>query len=820
MRDSWSCAGRVTDCRPRTLERPRLIVPKLHRSPSFSRSAALWIFVILFGGCAARETHRLQRAYGGKAVREREVSTLALDAVDYWTEVQPIFAARCVVCHACYDAPCQLKLGSLEGIDRGGSKDKVYDATRLRQADPTRLFEDAQTTAGWRDKDFHPVLNERSQTPEANREAGLVLQLLDLKRAHPLTPGGLLPADIDLKLRRDEKCPTAEQLPRHIMKHPDWGMPYGMPGLSEAEHDVVRRWLEQGALHLAPPALPDAATAQVARWEALLNGDALRARLASRYIYEHLFLAHVYFEDPSGDQAPQFFELVRSRSAPGLPIERIATRRPYDDPGVDRPYYRIQPVQETVVSKLHLPYRLDAARMKRWRALLFDADFEVIALPSYDVDVASNPFVSFRAIPVPSRYRFMLDEAEFTLMGFIKGAVCRGPIALNVIDDQFWVFFVDPDVNALVYDAEFLHRNAASLAMPARAGSTAPPMMTWLRDAVRQKRYMTAKRGAIRVKAQNSSGLTLDALWDGDGHNPNAVLTVFRHFDSASVVRGMIGDAPKTAWVIDYPVLERIHYLLVAGFDVFGNVGHQLATRSYMDFLRMESEFSFLALLPETARREERDHWYRDTNLRIFNEVVGQVSDLAIDSGIRYRTSTPKRELYAMLATRYASLDEGRFAIDASGIPNEIAGPLQHLAQVRGLPVSRLPEVAFVLVPDAPPQASVFTLIHNDAHLNISSPLNEKNRRAPSEDTLTVARGLIGTYPNALFVVPRAQLGAFVAQLETLRSEADYAAVQTRFGVRRTDPAFWATSDTLHAWYRASSPVDNGVLDLSRIENR
>ena len=114
------------------------------------------------------------------------------------------------------------------------------------------------------------------------------------------------------------------------------------------------------------------------------------------------------------------------------------------------------------------PDSLDAARMKRWRALLFDADFEVDALPSYDVDVASNPFVSFRAIPAPSRYRFMLDEAEFTIMGFIKGAVCRGPIALNVIDDQFWVFFVDPEVNALVYDASFPVRKAAGACLGSR----------------------------------------------------------------------------------------------------------------------------------------------------------------------------------------------------------------------------------------------------------------------------------------------------------------------------------------------------------------
>jgi hypothetical protein len=68
----------------------------------------------------------------------------------------------------------------------------------------------------------------------------------------------------------------------------------------------------------------------------------------------------------------------------------------------------------------------------------------------------------------------------------------------------------------------------------------------------------------------------------------------------------MVGTNPKTTWVLGYPLFERIHYLLVAGFDVYGNVGHQLATRAYMDFLRMESEFAFLALLPAQARKTER----------------------------------------------------------------------------------------------------------------------------------------------------------------------------------------------------------------------
>ena len=40
----------------------------------------------------------------------------------------------------------------------------------------------------------------------------------------------------------------------------------------------------------------------------------------------------------------------------------------------------------------------------------------------------------------------MLEEAQYTITGFIKGPVCRGQVALNVINDLFWVVFVDPEL--------------------------------------------------------------------------------------------------------------------------------------------------------------------------------------------------------------------------------------------------------------------------------------------------------------------------------------------------------------------------------------
>src|SRR2546426_11790202 len=93
-------------------------------------------------------------------------------SVEYWRDVKPILERRCVVCHGCYDAPCQLNLTAFEGVTRGAHKKKVYDTTRLISAEPTRLFDDARSVAEWRKKGFYPLLSEGSQPSGGPPPAG------------------------------------------------------------------------------------------------------------------------------------------------------------------------------------------------------------------------------------------------------------------------------------------------------------------------------------------------------------------------------------------------------------------------------------------------------------------------------------------------------------------------------------------------------------------------------------------------------------------------------------------------------------------------
>ena len=126
--------------------------------------------VLVIAGCAAYRTALFEHKYGPVQSVDRQIDATPPGAVSFRRDVQPILDRRCGVCHSCCDAPCQLKLTCFGGIERGGSKKLVYNAARLTADRPTRLHVDADSVAGWRELNFHPVLNERSQARKANLE--------------------------------------------------------------------------------------------------------------------------------------------------------------------------------------------------------------------------------------------------------------------------------------------------------------------------------------------------------------------------------------------------------------------------------------------------------------------------------------------------------------------------------------------------------------------------------------------------------------------------------------------------------------------------
>jgi hypothetical protein len=748
--------------------------------------------------------------------------------IDYVEDVQPIFDTRCAVCHSCYNAACQVKLTSYEGVDRGGTKALVYDGERLKHVPPTRLFMDAHTTAEWREKDFHSVTANTAGGPNND---SLMMHLLAAKREAPVAEADYHPEAADLTCAADPG-----ELGKFLSKHPDRGMPFGFPPLSEREFETIAAWLQQGApgptaeqqKELVTPS-PKAAK-EIEKWEAFFNRDDPKFGMTARYIYEHYFLAHISFR---AAEPGEFYELVRSRTAPGEPISVVATTRPYDPvPGGGRVYYRFRKIHSTIVYKTHMVVEFDDARLQRFRELFLETEWlEEPHMVDLDVESGANPFLVFAQIPPRSRYQFLLDNAEYTIRTFIRGPVCKGQIALNVINDHFWVVFLDPKADLTVGNPAFLASQAENLRLPNEEGSDEALLSAFSnRYRKRYSDFYKAKSKLYDGKVPEGQGL--DAIWKGEIASDAPVLTVYRHFDSASVHKGVLGGLPRTMWVVDYPQLERIYYALVAGFDVYGNVSHQLNVRRYMDYLRIEGELNFLSFMPRELRVPMLKSWY------IGDGAIENVDHDAVKSRrptrVSYSTEDPKREFIERLVDdnflRAAAIDFD--VINYSRTGAEVAMPEafdtdEHLrngfraltapgtAFIRNLNDDQV-NVLFVRVREFKGDDRFFTIVVNRWHDNVNSLFREGSRLDPAKDTMDFIPGSIGAYPNYFLDFHADRLGEFFDLMANFDGSPEYVAKLREHGVNRADADFWEAYDFFQGELDETDPLHAGLYDLNR----
>ncbi len=782
--------------------------------------------------------------YGPSSPKERLLSENELQLnnhISFNNEVQPILTQRCAVCHSCNDAPCQINFTSIEGIDRGASTKPVYNGARFFSQEPTRLDIDASTTAQWRVKQFTPILNERRQNEQINLDNSLLYKVLTTKRQQEFISKGRLSEEygIGKEILEDEyfvhrqTCPDIEDYESFSINNPHWGMPFALPALNRKEFKAIETWLEQGSQVEPRQQLSNALKEQIIQWETFFNGQSKKQKLVSRYLYEHLFAGHLYFDDVS---SKIFFTLVRSKTKPGQKIKIINSTRPYDNPGTNEFYYRIKRYNRVIVDKTHMPYSLNNKRMKRYQQLFINNDYSVTHLPSYEIKNAANPFKTFSAIPAKSRYQFMLDEAQFFVSGFIKGPVCRGSIALNVIDDHFWVVFMDPEKSFLSKDSVFLGKNSEKLRLPSEQEDTLNPFDIWQTYQKTARDYMREKAKYLNQKMPNNDGFGIEQIWNADHSNDNVALTVYRHYDSATVLKGFIGEIPKTGWVIDYPIFERIHYLLSAGFNVYGTVGHQLSTRLYMDFIRYEAELEFLAFLPTETRMKIHEYWYRGTDET--KNLIKSLKELKFshESKIKFNSIDVKKEFYEKLnhhlynssfsfndyINRCKVVGENCETNAKSKVEAKVVHELHKISDVGGLPSSVFPDTAFlrIKVDGTVENDLVYTIIRNNFYLNTMSLLDNDEMRIKKNDSLDIIPGFVGAYPNFFFEVKYQDISKFVKHYKKIKDLKSYNEFVILFGIRRTNPNFWKISDWFYKKHQYENPIYSGLFDLNRYKNR
>jgi hypothetical protein len=690
--------------------------------------------------------------------------------------------------------------------------------------DPTRLFVDARSTEEWRGKTFFSVTDTKAS---GGLNDSLMIELLSHKMNNPKNIGEYRPEAEDLTCSENQK-----ELGSYLEKHPNGGMPFGFPALKQEEFELLAGWLVQGAKgpaaaeqeELASPKAADALAIQ--QWEAFFNQDDAKHAVTARYLYEHLFLAHLKF----GTTTNEFYELVRSRTRPGQPLDLVATVRPYDDPVSDRVFYRFRKIYSTIVVKTHMVFLLDDAKLQRFNELFIQPAWLQPPHPvGYDPILSANPFAAFEQIPPRSRYQFLLDNANYIIMTFVHGPVCKGQIALNVLDDHFWVVFMDPDHDLSVAYPAFLKLHSDKLRTPIEKGSDYG-IFNALTDEHRKAAVEFYKVRQDFYTSHNYTGLGYEFIWKGAVASDTPALTVYRHFESASVHRGLLGNLPKTMWVIDYPLLERIYYALVAGFDVYGTVGHQLALRNYMDALRVEGESYFLDFMPPSQRQEIMQSWYKGVDLKKIH-----YDPTTLPAKITFVTADPGREfIEELVSSQFAPA--ARIGFDPvnylragevyPGLPEKYESQSDYLQAFRALSKPGMPflavidhynaNLAYVRIRVKNGRDVAGSIVINRWHDNVAYLLGESGALDASKDSAEFIPGLIGSYPNYFFDVREEDLSDFFYLLAHFEKGPRDAERLSRYGVNRADKELWQTYDWFQSRFLEDEPVDGGLFDLNR----
>ncbi|MFT7005123.1 MAG: hypothetical protein ACJAWW_002492 [Sulfurimonas sp.] len=769
------------------------------------------LLVLVFSGCSVEPL---------KAIKVDSLTK----KMDYIADVKPILDKRCVVCHSCYNSPCQLKLSSFEGADRGTSKEEVYIGERLTAQDPSRLFTDAKNTKEWRKKGFSSVLDSNSKVGSNN---SLMLLLLDHKMKNPKSEGSYFSESDDLTCSKD-----TDELAEFLDENPSQGMPFGLPSLTQDEFRIIKGWLAQGANASSKDQDKLAKTPSfkvqkiIDEFETFLNNQEAKHVMSARYIYEHLFLAHLSFKS----SPKEFFELVRSKTQSPLPIEIIPTLRPYDNPKVDNFYYRFRKVHSSIVYKTHMVYDLDDKKLQRYNELFIKPKWNKKPfVVGYETDYNNEPFKVFAQIPASARYKFLLDNSEYVIRTFIRGPVCKGQIALNVIRDNFWVMFMNPKYDLSLIKNGFLEQEYKNLKMPIEDGSNVKLLNTF------SDKYINAaiKYNQNRQNAYDSfykDGLDIESIWKGENPQSSPFLTIYRHFNSASVYKGALGGLPKTAWVIDYPLFERIYYALVAGFDIYGNIGHQISTRRYMNRLRVEGESNFLNLLPREDREKVFATWYLEAD----NEEIHFMSKKT--SSIHYKNIDSKRELlekvvnHHLLKSCNITFDKLNYLYSNERVPklpisyknnDDYVQAFKSLVQ-KGLPFIQVvngqqSNLAFIRIKNIPNKNDkVISAVINRWHDNVSFMFDEDDSLDSSKDEFDFIEGFIGSYPNLFLVVDYNDLPDFFDMLHNYDGSDKYINKFLKYGVNRGDDNFWETYDWFQERFYKDNPHESGIFDLNR----
>lgn len=712
---------------------------------------------------------------------------------EFVSKVQPLLAKRCVVCHACYEAPCLMHFTSYEAIQRGLTTEA---SVSLISDLPQNRLKDAHVYSGlnnspqweqpaWVKRNFSPIFQLKNDGEIDLDRSLFYLAIEQGKSNNPLF--SIKPSDFS----KTHICSqNSEKLKNFYQKYPQSGMPYALPRLEDSEYEILENWIKNGAK--GPTTETKAVWSDpsnpkfILEVENFLNGATSKMKLSARYIYEHAILSHIHF---NGTPTDEFYELVRADNISGPPNELVTEKG--NDLIRKAFFYRLKRVHDVIVRKTHAIWELNEGSVSEWKALFLDPSWrdeddiekKMALLNTSDL---KDPMKYFELIPEKSRFSFMVKNAEMIVGEIIISPSCSGKLATWAIKDHFWVFFLTPSG-----DDKFLQSNK-------------------IRQSFTERIF------------KNSSKTKMPLAINENNLDSNMALSLFRHESNVTVKKGLWGGKPQSYWLMDYQNYEDLYYNLVINYNPYGNFTHQVLTWEHFVNNRKVAEKRFIDLFVSTVESCKKcGEWVWD---RWENGVLER-SPIEEDLLNTSLDKVQSQVLSVIHSTVSEKVDELNYPISH---PNgyklskiekweKKAIELTHKKNSSIYPF--FPDLIYLKISDEMGDDKIYSLIINRTYENnnniVLGMVDQNILLLPDENTLVMNRGLFGNHPNLIINLKSEEAFEFIDNIKKIHSKEDWITFRSQYAVHRNAANFWKTYDEILAWQNKNDPIHAGIIDLN-----
>jgi hypothetical protein len=130
-----------------------------------------------------------------------------------------------------------------------------------------------------------------------------------------------------------------------------------------------------------------------------------------------------------------------------------------------------------------------------------------------------------------------------------------------------------------------------------------------------------------------------------------------------------------------------------------------------------------------------------------------------------------------------------------------------------------LPQATFLRIDRKSGEPLVYTMTHDRWYQTKAFVSTALMNDIPSQAQVSILEGVNSAYPNFIFRIDEGDIEDFASKLIDADTQDKFTAVVEQWGVRRSNPDFWAILHSFTDYMKRTEPRGAGVLDINRYKN-